>query len=512
MEQFKTLGIMKKYVLGIALLAGVLSFASCNNIDILSPPGPQGPEGKSAYELWLQALKDGTIEWSGETDIANYFKFLKGEPGESAYDVWVEYISDGTVPDPHNPGAMWESANNSVQYFYYFLTGAKGDDGLTPSINDQGYWVIGGTVTTVKAERDEVTIGANGNWFINGEDTTVPATGPQGDPGNTPEINDQGYWVVGGTVTTIKAERDEITIGANGNWFINGEDTSVPAGGPRGTDGMSAYQIWVDDVVNVHDVEYAPGLFWPDNKVAVSDFWNFVRGRYPDGSDPSAVVERTPLQFSQSERAGEYEEFTFATDPGATVTMNHEDETITGTADDNGTCVIKFPNSLTREFYAIVYAEIAGKLVSYPLSVRVPIRAPYYDLLVDFPNAEWYDSATGDPLDNTAEQYGYMSQITDTDGESIAFLNTYGRSVPQFVMIPFTSENIAKVTIEVTSGLGQFYVSVIPLAADNYSSGYLRIEPIDYGTVTGDTDIVITGITNQYIPVATIKFRATNTD
>ena len=52
-----------------------------------------------------------------------------------------------------------------------------------------------------------VTIGENGNWFIDGKDTGVLAKGTNGKDGSV------------------------VTIGENGNWFIDGKDTGVHAGG-----------------------------------------------------------------------------------------------------------------------------------------------------------------------------------------------------------------------------------------------------------------------------------------
>lgn len=57
-----------------------------------------------------------------------------------------------------------------------------------------------------------ITIGANGNWFVDGTDTGKKA----------------------------EAASPEITIGANGNWFINGVDTGKKA---KGADGASAPKI-----------------------------------------------------------------------------------------------------------------------------------------------------------------------------------------------------------------------------------------------------------------------------
>jgi len=58
-----------------------------------------------------------------------------------------------------------------------------------------------------------VTIGDNGNWFIDGVDTGKPSQGAAGTPGHSPVV----------------------TIGDNGNWFIDGVDTGKPSRGEDGT-------------------------------------------------------------------------------------------------------------------------------------------------------------------------------------------------------------------------------------------------------------------------------------
>lgn len=61
-------------------------------------------------------------------------------------------------------------------------------------------------------------IGENGNWWVNGTDTGVPAQGPKGDKGdNAPYIKD-------------------------GNWWVGNEDTGIPATGPAGPKGDQGEQ------------------------------------------------------------------------------------------------------------------------------------------------------------------------------------------------------------------------------------------------------------------------------
>lgn len=63
-------------------------------------------------------------------------------------------------------------------------------------------------------------IGNNNNWWINGEDTGIPAKGQNGNDGNNGNDGDDGQTP---------------EIGENGNWWINGVDTGVPAKGQNGT-------------------------------------------------------------------------------------------------------------------------------------------------------------------------------------------------------------------------------------------------------------------------------------
>jgi len=69
-----------------------------------------------------------------------------------------------------------------------------------------------------------VTIGPNGNWYIDGKDSGKPSQGVQGEQGDPGDPGADGYTPV-------------ITIGPNGNWFIDGEDTGITAKGQDGEDG-----------------------------------------------------------------------------------------------------------------------------------------------------------------------------------------------------------------------------------------------------------------------------------
>lgn len=105
------------------------------------------------------------------------------------------------------------------------IKGPQGDPGETPtiSISQDGYWVINGIKSNIKAE---------------GQDAEAP----------TIEINQDGYWVINGQPTNKKAsgedaEAPEITIGQNGNWEIDGQDTGVKAQGEKGDPGEQGVSV-----------------------------------------------------------------------------------------------------------------------------------------------------------------------------------------------------------------------------------------------------------------------------
>ncbi len=175
-----------------------------------------------------------------------------------------------------------ESWNNLITI--ESLKGLPGDDG-----EDADVW----------------TIGQNGNWFKNGQDTGNQAVATDGQPGNgiksitkddtnstkqktiyiieldngtkysfevingldgsdgddaeapTISISDDGYWIINGEETDKKAigtdgsagkDADVWTIGENGNWFKNGQDTgnqAVATDGENGKDGTNGTSYYV---------------------------------------------------------------------------------------------------------------------------------------------------------------------------------------------------------------------------------------------------------------------------
>ena len=273
-------------------------FLSCDNE--LHMLFPEGPAGMSAYEVWVEEVLAGNIDWPEDrTDVNNFFLYLKGEDGKngsngkSAYELWLEEVARG-LDNPHNPGHEWPKDQTDLNDFWYYLSEADGENGVTPNIGENGNWWINGEDTGIPAQGKDgqngatPVIGENGNWWIGGVDTGVPA---YGEDGATPEIGSNGNWWIDGVDTGIPAqgkdgqdgqdgEMPNITIGSNGNWYINGEDTGVPAqgkdgqdgndgnDGEPGTNGQSAYELWVQEVKagNV----YKNDKLWPTDRTTVA--------------------------------------------------------------------------------------------------------------------------------------------------------------------------------------------------------------------------------------------------
>ena len=299
-----------------------LLMAACTDVDITMPKGPKGDTGLSAYEFWKEKVADGTVDWPKDrTEVADFFKYLKGndgkdgKDGKSAFDQWKDMIADGSVDNPHNPGSKWPAGNNTVQDFWYFLTGATGESGQTPHIGDNGHWFVGNEDTGIAAQGEAgkdgangkdavpptVTIGANDHWFVNGVDTGKKATGTNGKDGVSPTITigGNGNWFVDGTDTGKKAvgadgKSPEVAIGENGNWYINGTDTGKPSFGKAGKDGTngangangkSAYELWKEYIASGEvDNPHKPDQKWPADRNKQTDFWDFLTGR-------SSVIE-----------------------------------------------------------------------------------------------------------------------------------------------------------------------------------------------------------------------------
>lgn len=261
------------------LLCALLCACSEMNFDL--PQGPQGRDGKSAYEVWKDAVESGQIEWpSDRTEIADYLIYIKGEKGDrgtdglSAYEQWKRMIAGGQTADPHAPSVLWPASRNTEADFWNFLTG---QDGSTPYIGSNGNWWIGSTDTGVRAAGQD-GLSAYELWKKAVLDGTVKW------PESKTGLSDFFFYLKGRDGQDGAAPH----IGENGNWWIGSTDTGVQAAGQDGQDGLSAYALWKKDVEAGKIVD-KDGKRWPADKTEASDFYSYLSGR--DGQDGKSAYE-----------------------------------------------------------------------------------------------------------------------------------------------------------------------------------------------------------------------------
>ena len=344
----------KIYVLSVLLCT---FFFSCSSIDFELPQGPQGTNGKSAYEIWKEEVETGHINWpSTQVDLADFLVYIKGEKGDkgkdgmSAYDQWKILITQGNVTNPHDPSLIWPSSKNTEADFWDFLSGR---DGQSPHIGENGNWYIGNKDTEIKA------IGKDGKNGINGKDglsayelwkqsvadgninwpknqTTMEhfflyLKGKDGENGITPHVGENGNWYIGNHDTNFPVQgqkgengKDGASpyIGPNGNWWINTSDTKIKAQGEKGVNGASAYELWVNDVKN-DKIKDKNNSAWAKDKITMADFYTYLSGT--NGNNGKSTYElwketvgtgnindpKNPGQKWPSDKVSEYDFFNY---------------------------------------------------------------------------------------------------------------------------------------------------------------------------------------------------------
>ena len=191
----------------------------------------------------------------GETNNNNQQQVVNGKDGvgiksitltgsEGNVDIYTITYTDGTT-------SIFKVTNGKDGS--QGIQGEPGKDGVSPTI----------------------TIGENGNWIINGEDTGISSKGEKGDKGDTGEKGPQGDKGDAGNgidrieLTDSEGNVDTYTIyftdGTEMTFTItNGEDGSQGIQGETGADGKSAYEIfkeynptyqgteedWINDVLS----------------------------------------------------------------------------------------------------------------------------------------------------------------------------------------------------------------------------------------------------------------------
>ena len=211
----------------------------------------------------------------------------KGDPGEPG--------ADGEDGAPGTPGA----------------DGADGKDGVSPTVTTET--ISGGTRVTITdaegahsfdvmngqdgGEAATPTIGENGNWYINGEDTGKPSRGEDGAPGA------DGADGVSPTVATSAIEGGtHVTItdasGAHEFDVMNGTDGAPGAKGDPGEDGADGFS----PTVSVESIEGG-------HKVTITDAegaheFNVMDGASGGAATPLTLTGRDLYNLFQSSTLG----------------------------------------------------------------------------------------------------------------------------------------------------------------------------------------------------------------
>lgn len=247
---------------------------------IQGPQGEVGPQGKSAYDLWLDAGNTGTEK--------DYFASLKGEKGDegprgkqgnrgaagkSAYEIWRDYSGD--------------DEKSTLDDFYEFMRGEQGPQGekgegfhisatyasveeMNAAYDTDGL-EIGALVAIVSDIEDPdnaklYTKGAEKYEYIMDLSGATGIQGPQGEKGDKGEKGDSAYqvWlkVEGNEGKTqddffeaIKGEKGD--QGEQGPQGIQGE---VGPKGDKGEKGDSTYQVWLDQGNEGTEAEFLASL------------------------------------------------------------------------------------------------------------------------------------------------------------------------------------------------------------------------------------------------------------
>ena len=90
--------------------------------------GEKGVNGASAYELWVNDVKNDKIKdknnsaWAKDkitmADFYTYLSGTNGNNGKSTYELWKETVGTGNINDPKNPGQKWPSDKVSEYDFF----------------------------------------------------------------------------------------------------------------------------------------------------------------------------------------------------------------------------------------------------------------------------------------------------------------------------------------------------------------------------------------------------------
>lgn len=129
------------------------------------------------------------------------------------------------IPDNNSRNISPESVRVALQSVIDYAEGLElGDSSLnidgTYRRKDDSYNKTQVDTKFSEAVTNAPSIGGNGNWFVNGADTGIHATGAAGQTGMTGQTGAAGINGTNGITPTI---------GENGNWFFGATDSGIRA-------------------------------------------------------------------------------------------------------------------------------------------------------------------------------------------------------------------------------------------------------------------------------------------
>ena len=305
----------KSKFFGLALtLVAAFALTSCNIEPVVGSQGPQGETGERGedgvsiisvdltssdglVDIYTITYSDGTTSNFIVTNGKDGEQGIQGIPGQDGHTPVITISSDGywvidgvktntkaqgEQGEPGKDGTSLLTGNgepsanlgkNGDSYIdldtwnFYVKTsgtwihtgnikGEQGNQGTDGTDGEDGNGIVSIKLTSSSGNVDTYTI-----TYDNGNTTTFTITnGVDGEQGIQGEPGEDGHTPI-------------ITIGENGNWYIDGDDTGVLAEGAQGPqgepgtdgeDGLSAYEIyikyhpeyegteeeWLEDLVN----------------------------------------------------------------------------------------------------------------------------------------------------------------------------------------------------------------------------------------------------------------------
>ena len=162
--------------------------------------------------LWI---KQGNIKGSNGEAGPQGEQGVPGQNGQDGVSVVsiVKTSSDGLVDTYTITYSDGTTSTFSVTNGQNGATGVQGEQGIQGNPGQDGHTPV-------------ITIGDNGNWYVDGADTGIHAQGIKGEKGDKGDTGEQGQ---AGRDGKDGADGKTPYIGENGNWWIGDADTGISA-------------------------------------------------------------------------------------------------------------------------------------------------------------------------------------------------------------------------------------------------------------------------------------------